>query len=69
MMSIRERGHARFAFEEDVNDFDDQDHMDFVGDFFQSMKPVYLVTTTSSWLPQRTLMRTTRFLFIYSLLT
>ena len=65
MMSIREWGHARFAFEEDVNDFDDQDHMDFVGDFFfQSMKPVYLVTTTSSWLPQLTLMHTPRLLFI-----
>ena len=34
MKSICEWGHARLAFEEDVNDFDDQDHMDFVGEFF-----------------------------------
>ena len=42
MMSIREWGHARFAFEEDVNDFDDQDHMDFVGDFFFSVNETCL---------------------------
>ena len=71
MMSICEWGHARLVFEEDINDFDDQDHMDFVLEnfLFQSMKPVYLATTTSSWLPQLTLMRTTRFLFTYNLLT
>jgi hypothetical protein len=32
MMSICEWGHARLVFEEDINDFDDQDHMDFVGE-------------------------------------
>ena len=32
-MSICEWGHARLAFEEGVNDFDDQDIMDFLGDF------------------------------------
>ena len=62
--SICEWGHARLAFEEDVNDFDDQDHMMVENFLFQSMKPVYLVTTPSSWLPQLTLMRTTRFLLI-----
>ena len=35
----------------------------------QSMKLDYLVTITSSGLPQLTLMRTTPFLFTYTLLT
>ena len=35
-MSICEWGHARLAFEEDINDFDDQDHMDLGGDFFSA---------------------------------
>jgi hypothetical protein len=63
MMSICEWGHARLVLEEDINDFEEN----FL---FQSMKLVYLVTTTSSsWLPQLTLMHTTCFLFTYTLLT
>ena len=33
MLSIAEWGHARLEYEEDVSYFDDQDHMDFIGEF------------------------------------
>ena len=36
---ICEWGHARLEFEEDVNNFDDQDHMDHVGEFAFSAVP------------------------------
>ena len=42
MKSTCEWGHARLAFEEDVNDFDDQDHMDFVGEFSFSVNETCL---------------------------
>ena len=42
MMSICEWGHARLVFEEDINDFDDQDHMDFVGEFSFSVNETCL---------------------------
>ena len=35
MMSICEWGHARLEYEEDASYFDDQDHMDHVGEFNQ----------------------------------
>ena len=41
-MSICEWGHARLVFEEDINDFDDQDHMDFVGEFSFSVNETCL---------------------------
>ena len=33
MLSIVEWGHAGLEYEEDVSHFDDQDHMDFIGEF------------------------------------
>ena len=42
MMSICEWGHARLVLEEDINDFDDQDHMDFVGEFSFSVNETCL---------------------------
>ena len=33
MLSIVEWGHARLEYEEDISLFDDQDHMDFIGEF------------------------------------
>ena len=33
MMSIVEWGHARLEYCEDINQFDDQDHMDYIGEF------------------------------------
>jgi len=33
MLSIVEWGHARLEYEEDIGLFDDQDHMDFIGEF------------------------------------
>ena len=35
MMSICEWGHARLEYEEDVSYFDDQDRMDFIGEYLQ----------------------------------
>ena len=42
MMSICEWGRARLEFEEDINDFDDQDHMDHVGEFNFSVNETFL---------------------------
>ena len=42
MMSICEWGYARLEFEEDINEFDDQDHMDFVGKFSFSVNETRL---------------------------
>ena len=33
MLTMLEWGHARHIFSEDINDFDDQDHMDQLGEF------------------------------------
>ena len=33
MMSIFEWGHARLEYSEDITQFDDQDHMDYIGEF------------------------------------
>jgi hypothetical protein len=33
MMSIVEWGHASLEYSEDVSQFDDQDHMDYIGEF------------------------------------
>ena len=41
MMSICEWGRARLEFEEDINDFDDQDHMDYVGEFNFSVNETF----------------------------
>ena len=42
MMSICEWGHARLEFEEDMNNFDDQDHMHHVGEFTFSVNETCL---------------------------
>ena len=42
MMSICEWGHARLVLEEDINDFDDQDHMDLFGEFSFSVNETCL---------------------------
>jgi len=42
MMSICEWGHARLEFEEDINNFDDQDHMHHVGEFTFSVNETCL---------------------------
>jgi hypothetical protein len=42
MMSVCAWGHARLESEEDINDFGDQDHMDFVGEFSCSVNETCL---------------------------
>ena len=36
MLSVLEWGHSRNNFSENVDDYDDEDHMDFEGEFFFS---------------------------------
>jgi hypothetical protein len=65
MLSILEWGHARLEYEDDLARFEDEDHMNYVGEFYlRLMKLAYMVITISSWLHQMIVMLTILFLFI-----
>ena len=65
MLSTLEWGHARLEYEDDLARFEDEDHMNYVGEFYlRLMKLAYMVITISSWLHQMIVMLTILFLFI-----
>ena len=50
MMSIVEWGHARLEYEDDLSQFDDQDHMDYTGEFSFRVNETCLTSDHNSFM-------------------
>ena len=50
MMSIVECGHARLEYEDDLSQFDDQDHMDYTGEFSFRVNETCLTSDHNSFM-------------------